>query len=169
MHTRAFSVDKTAAKNLDGILEPLLNLFTERYSEDWGFNCLDGFQTGGAYGFALWGDCDGRLVELPDKIADYPLMARALATLLCRTGTVFNADKDCPKDEDPCRGPLRFSITKKVLWDDEHGSFLTGTHLLIDHFGFEVEAAERQIALLVKYLGDEANLLKLTADDLMMF
>lgn len=103
-------------------------------------------------------------IELPYDIADHKRAMCAVATLLQKSGSEAVWVSDRSDTENPWGHPLRLSLVKRAAWA---GSFWQwARYLVIDHIDddLDVDAATRQIALLVNFLEDQANLIPLDAE-----
>ena len=108
-------------------------------------------------------------IELPNPILSNQLATRAIATLLWRTGSYSLWTQSQFSETDPYRTPLRFAVLKRSFWLQDHWQWVR--YLIVDHLDEEIDmqAAERQIGLLLDYLRDPENLIRLEPDVLAMF
>jgi len=143
---------------LDDVVPTLVDFFNRRFpdanGEDFQFPTYDRFELD---------DCaDQAMIELPDNLSESAM--QAIATLMEATGSTA-ARTSCGAPQEPLLGePLRFSLMKRAAWIDGVGIWCR--YLVIDHPGAEldVEAARRQIGLLVTNLEDPSNLIELDAE-----
>jgi len=113
-------------------------------------------------------------IELPDAIVSNELATRAIATLLQRSAShSLRTGSEVIEiiETDPYRTPLRFALLKRAFWLQDHWEWCR--YLIIDYLyygiGIDAQAAEQQIELLVAYVRDPENLIRLKPDDLAMF
>ncbi len=111
-------------------------------------------------------------IELPDAIVSNQLATRAIATLLQRSAShSLRTGSEVIEiiETDPYRTPLRCALLKRSFWLDDH--WQSNRYIIIDYlyYGFDAQAAEQQIRLLVAYLSDRSNLVELGPDGLAMF
>lgn len=151
---------------IDALVSPLIELLNHNYSVD----AHEPYEIPpfGQFGVAEENPNEIAIV-LADAILSNQLATRAIATLLWRSGSNVLRTESRFTETDQYRFPLRFAYLKRSFWLEAH--FQWDRYLVIDHIDEELdlEAAERQIGLLVAYLGDFENLIRLEADDLAMF
>ena len=164
------TAEQPAEKELDEILAPLVDLLAEKYPQSDNCDAFVSIEISG--GQMYWVDSpylDSVLIELPPALRECKPLVSVVAALLQRSGSDILWFDDADGEEDPYRTPLRFYFAKKVIWMPDNDCFSVGGHLMVDAIEFNAEAAERQVALLVEYLKDDANLGELSPKDLMMF
>jgi hypothetical protein len=165
MKTEQINIDQPDTITLSHIIEPLLELLNDQYPVDPGEQYeIPPF---GQFG-ALEENPNEVVITLPDAILSNQLATRAIATLLWQSGSpVLRTGSRFP-ETDLYRAPLRFALLKRAFW---LGHWQWNRYLIADHVEEEldVEAAERQIVLLLRYLRDPENLIRLEPDALAMF
>ena len=162
--------DESDEKVLSEILEPLIDLLNERYEKCESHDPFVIIEITGGQMYSVaspYPNCE--IIELPSGLRDYPSLASVVATLVQRSGSDTHWLDDADGEDDPYRTSLRFCMVTKVIWMPSDNCFSEGVHLMVDSIKFDSRAAEKQVALLVEYLKDDANLVKLSANDLLMF
>jgi hypothetical protein len=150
----------------DQVIAPLLELLNDQYPvhPDAPYEIPPFGQFG-----ALEQNPNEIAIELPDGIVGNQAATRAIATLLWRSGSQALRSVSRFTEADPYRTPLRFSYVKRLFSMETDWQW--NCYVVADYLDDEVDAAEaeRQIRLLVGYLRDPKNLIRLKPDDLTMF
>lgn len=157
---------KTTIITTEALLIPLIDIFNSNYSippenEEYEISLL------GQFG-AINQNPDETVIALPDALPTSLTAARAIGTLLQRSASHAHWIESFT-ETDPYRFPLQFTYVKRSFWFD--GGWQWTRYLTVEYFGEEtdVQEAQRQIQLLVDYLRDPENLIRLKPDDLAMF
>lgn len=156
---------KTNTITTEELVSPLIELLNDKYSVDPGEPYeIPPF---GQFGIAEQNPNE-TVIALPDAIVSDETAARAIATLLWRSASNALRTESRFSETDPYRMPFRVSLLKRAFW---LGHWQWNRYLIIDYLDQEIDAqaAERQIRLLVGYLRDAENLIRLEPDDLAMF
>jgi hypothetical protein len=161
-------VTANSAAELDEIVQPLIDLLNSLESD--GCDDPNCYIVGTEHLERLQSRCPAVLIQLPQELCSEPWLLcpleRVLMALLARAGL----ESFCqPEDEtdDFAGGPLRFRLIKHTHFEPEAEYFHSYMQLLVEANNLDVVAARRQIARLVKYLQDDAEVGSYDAEEFM--
>lgn len=141
--------DQPVQSELEAILQPLLDLFNEKYRAGW----EEEFRFCHETAFKPLNDATCALIELPEDLDEYPEMANVLRNVVTLSEACFDPYQGRPDGEGPVCGPCRFSVQKKA-YSDDGCSYVYGTHLVVERKALDAQAARRQVADLSRELRD---------------
>ena len=161
--------DSISTKSLAAVVQPIVDFLNADYP-----SMIDDYYVGK---FGQYGQVEEPFNEVAIDLNisdDTPeSIKRVIATLLRRSGSnlLWSAvgPNHLASEKDPHKTPLRFAIVKRAFHMETHLQWLV--YLVVDHGGdeFDAEAAGKQVALLVEYLKEPANLVELGAEERAIF